>query len=291
MARTWTPHIRRRTPAQIVVPPGEVRLLESHHALDFRMEMGVWPFHKVCWVVIGKGSLEFETRASAVGADDFLLLPAGRPHRFVDAPARPLTLMMFCISTQLLAAPRQPDLSRLWRRGLKKCPAGQVAHAKSAFHRTELLALFRRSLREQARKDDGWTAAIRVCAENLIIEIARGHLMPREAWDRSGRQAIMGAVEYTDLHPYEHLQIETMAERCGMSPRRFTTLFKKQTGETFNRYLTRRRIEYAQTRLRETGHILYACHESGFNDLGYFYRVFKRTTGCTPGQYLEASPE
>jgi len=70
------------------------------------------------------------------------------------------------------------------------------------------------------------------------------------------------------------------------SPRRFTALFKEQTGLTLNNYLNQRRIEHACRRLDETGHILYACHESGFNDLAYFYRVFKKISKMTPGQYL-----
>ena len=77
-----------------------------------------------------------------------------------------------------------------------------------------------------------------------------------------------------------------MAERCDLSPRRFTALFKDQTGQTFSHYLNQLRVEYAQQRLQQTGHILYACYESGFNDPAYFYRVFKKHTGQTPGQYL-----
>ncbi len=38
--------------------------------------------------------------------------------------------------------------------------------------------------------------------------------------------------------------------------------------------------------LRKTGHILYSCYESGFHDVGYFYRVFKKHTGLTPGQFM-----
>jgi len=103
-------------------------------------------------------------------------------------------------------------------------------------------------------------------------------------------QTVKGAIEYIDAHPYEALQIATMAERCSLSPRRFTDLFKQLTGDTFSHYLNRQRIRYACERLDETGHILYACHESGFNDDAYFYRVFKKNTGLTPGAYLDQPP-
>jgi len=104
-------------------------------------------------------------------------------------------------------------------------------------------------------------------------------------------RTVEGAIEYIDGHPYQAMQIGDMAERCGLSPRRFTDLFKQRTGMTFSHYLNRRRIRYACERLDETGHILYACHESGFNDLAYFYRVFKKHTGLTPGEYLKSGCE
>lgn len=75
--------------------------------------------------------------------------------------------------------------------------------------------------------------------------------------------------------------------RIWVPPRRFIDIFKQVTGSTFNVYLNPRRIEFAIERLRETRHILYACYESGFSDPAYFYRVFKKQTGMTPGTFLK----
>ena len=107
-----------------------------------------------------------------------------------------------------------------------------------------------------------------------------------EAYESTSAAAVRGSIDYLDQHFYEAQRIEDMAERCYLSPRRFTALFKAQTGLTFSHYLNQLRVEYAQQRLQQTGHILYACYESGFNAPAYFYRVFKKHTGQTPGQYL-----
>ena len=112
-----------------------------------------------------------------------------------------------------------------------------------------------------------------------------GTSSPMPAPDRA--QAIEGVVDFLNGNFHEPQRIDEMAERCGMSPRRFTELFKVRTGQTFSYYLNALRINFAKERLQQTGHILYACHESGFNDLAYFYRVFKKHTGRTPGDYLD----
>lgn len=279
--------LRRQAPARIDLPEGKVRVLESHHAADFEMKIGAWPFHKVCWVAVGSGKLEHDSGTQIIRQDDFLLLPADWPHRFVDDPGQPLTLVILCLSPGYLLQTPQAQAQALWQMALKRHPAGHPACARSAFHRTSLLERFRLALREQRDRQPGWETALESVADRLLIRFVRGYCEARDHHVASSLQTVQGAIEYMDAHPYEALQIQAMAERCDLSPRRFTDLFKQLTGETFSHYLNRQRIRYACERLDETGHILYACHESGFNDVAYFYRVFKKYTRQTPGEYLD----
>lgn len=281
--------LRRRRPASVDLPEGKVRVLESHHAVDFEMELGDWPFHKICWVAVGTGHLEHGTGATRIQPDDFLLLPAGWAHRFVDHPGDPLTLVILCLSPNLLEQEAGLEIQEFWETALDRHPPTQPACARSAFHRGSLVELFRLALREQGDRKTGWETILRDVASRVLIRTIRGHCEARERHAPSSTQTVRGAIEYIDAHPYEALQIGDMAERCGLSPRRFTDIFKQQSGETFSHYLNRQRIRYACERLDETGHILYACHESGFNDVAYFYRVFKKYIGRTPGEYLEGA--
>ncbi len=94
----------RQTPASIDVPLGEARVLESHHAAGFEMELDHWAFHKICWVAVGQGQLEFPGSSTATPRNDFLVLPADWPHRFIDDPNEPLTLVIICVDQALTAA-------------------------------------------------------------------------------------------------------------------------------------------------------------------------------------------
>jgi AraC-like DNA-binding protein len=268
------------------VPEGQVRILESHHAVDFEMEIGAWGFHKICWVAMGRGVLETSSNLLRLKRNDFLLLPAHWTHRFVDDSKEPLTLVIVCISEKFIKAGADAQLNKLWEIALKQYPLGQPRTAKTAFHMNSLIESFRQGLREQEKQVLGWETALSLVGHHVLLNFARGYSEASELHKHSSLQTVRGAISYIDSHVHENLQIGDMAARCHLSPRRFTDLFKQETGQTFSHYLNRSRIEYACSRLNETGHIVYACHESGFNDLAYFYRVFKKAKGITPGQYL-----
>ncbi|MEX0330999.1 MAG: helix-turn-helix domain-containing protein [Puniceicoccaceae bacterium] len=278
---------RRKAPARIEVPEGQVRVLESHHDVDFQMPVSTWSFHKICWVAVGKGELESEEGRYSLRADDILLLPADWPHRFVDDPREPLTLVILCISGKFMEATDGGGKPSLWESIRESTAPGKPLRARTAFHRSNLIEMFRLALQEQGRQRRGWETILETIASRVLVSFARGHLEEGEVDGNSSLRSVEGAIEYIDTHVHERLTIEEMASRSNLSPRRFTTLFKQLTGETFSNYLNQKRIEYACQRLDETGHILYACHGSGFNDVAYFYRVFKKFTGMTPGEYLK----
>lgn len=63
-------------------------------------------------------------------------------------------------------------------------------------------------------------------------------------------------------------------------------LFKKETGQTVCDYVNKKRVEIAKRMLLDTNEKIIAISEkTGFNNVTYFNRVFKKLTGKTPMQY------
>jgi len=278
---------RFRKPAEVEVPDGEVRIIESYHADDFEMPMGTWTFHKLAWVAMGRGELRGLSVTQTIQRGDFLIIPAGMAHRFVDHPGDPLTLVIFCVSPSWLAEAGREELQKLWDQRLMPRAKTQPQCGKTAFHEHRLVELFRQAVRERSRQEVGWQAALTATAIQVILAFARGAIEARETHNPSSHATVAGVVEHVETYPYKSFRIAELAEECALSTRRFGDVFKQITGYSFVHYLNRCRIESAKRKLQETGHILYACHESGFNDLAYFYRVFKRETGQTPGQFIQ----
>lgn len=84
----------------------------------------------------------------------------------------------------------------------------------------------------------------------------------------------------------EELSLNTIAEHVNFSPNHLSTIFSKQTGQTFIKYLTDFRMMKAKELLRCTGKRSSEISlEVGYKDPHYFSYLFKKTQGVTPTQY------
>lgn len=82
------------------------------------------------------------------------------------------------------------------------------------------------------------------------------------------------------------LSLAAVADMLGMNPNYVSTLIKDETGMTFTRMVNRKRIDEAEERLLHTSmQISVVAEATGFQSAVSFNRVFKQTTGMTPGEF------
>ena len=88
------------------------------------------------------------------------------------------------------------------------------------------------------------------------------------------------------------LRMEDLANKFGLSPSYFSTVFRQSVGETFRTYLGRLRLNAAKELLKTTDlQCAEIAHRCGFNDPHYFSTVFKNKTGQTPLQFRTQSQD
>ena len=104
----------------------------------------------------------------------------------------------------------------------------------------------------------------------------------------SNNNQIIAAIDYIKNNFKENITLDKIASICNLSPCYFSKLFKKEMGINFNTYLNNKKIEYAKEVLKTTDTpILNIALDLGFEDCGYFIKVFKKSEGLTPKRYRE----
>ncbi|MDR2303882.1 MAG: helix-turn-helix domain-containing protein [Treponema sp.] len=100
--------------------------------------------------------------------------------------------------------------------------------------------------------------------------------------------ALKRAEQYIWENYTRKISLREIAGVSGLSAPYFSTIFKEEMGENLSSYLNRLRVEKAGKLLLETD--LPLCDIScncGFEDRGWFSKIFKSYTGSSPGKYRQ----
>ena len=144
-----------------------------------------------------------------------------------------------------------------------------------------LLGTGAQSLRRMAEADT--MEALSACLRDVLERTIRVMEKHRESFDSI---VIANAVAMMRQRLDENLTRDGVAEAMRLSPAHFSRLFKQHTRQTFSQLHTRLRLDHASELLVRTGLPLAdVARRSGFQDVGYFGKAFRRHVGQTPGAY------
>jgi len=87
-------------------------------------------------------------------------------------------------------------------------------------------------------------------------------------------------------HACDHLGLDFLSDRTGLSRRVLQRRFKAATGRTLQEEVLTTQLERIKQMLTETDLKLDGiAHRSGFHYIGYMCTFFKKRIGMTPGEY------
>ena len=148
----------------------------------------------------------------------------------------------------------------------------------SADHSEEILEAFHRRCAQCSTIPELLECLRSLQREQLLL--AEQRLRDRDT------QPIRNAKLYIRKNFAQPVTLEEVSAAIGFSVNYFSTLFKKETGEGFAKYLTRVRMDEARSLLRDTNQpVSEICKSVGYGDLKHFTHTFKAETGLTPGEY------
>lgn len=151
----------------------------------------------------------------------------------------------------------------------------------------EIGDLFSKMYSEYKQMKKGYTDIIRAYLIELIVKIFRylEHFPSKGSLHRN-KELIYKAIEYMKANYRTDITLSDLAMKSFISKNYFSRIFKEVTGTNVSDYIHFLRTDQACILLKTTDmKIADIASQVGFSDIKFFYEVFKRITGKTPGQY------
>ncbi|MDE1170196.1 MAG: helix-turn-helix transcriptional regulator [Verrucomicrobium sp.] len=225
----------------------------------------------------GRGRFSLPDESLILGAGEMAILP-GHAACAAQGPDEP---------------PREILTVSLYPRaiGLSLHGAGDPSHLQLASPGAELLGLYLGQILEMGRRSD-WQAKLGAKGLLLAYLSALDAALPRRGAPKSGRPAaekarvaaIRRLIQEELANPA--LGAAFLAGKLRCSADYLSHLFRQETGRRLAAYITAERVEAARELLRRTAlTVAEIAFAVGFENPGYFARVFKASAGAAPGEY------
>ncbi|MEG0485548.1 MAG: response regulator [Oscillospiraceae bacterium] len=97
------------------------------------------------------------------------------------------------------------------------------------------------------------------------------------------------ALAYIDTHFSENITLKDIADAVHAHPSYLSRCFKQRTGQNIVETITQKRMELAKTIMKQGIYKVYEISDKvGINDATYFSHVFRKYTGMSPKDYIDA---
>ena len=126
--------------------------------------------------------------------------------------------------------------------------------------------------------------------QNVIREYLEEILATtREEKNRKQDKLVLLVTDYLRTHFHENLSLNSVADEFHMSSFHLSKMFRKSMKKNFIEYLTELRVKQAKTLLMDgTRTITEVAFMVGYQDSGYFSKVFRKATGLSPREFSES---
>lgn len=162
---------------------------------------------------------------------------------------------------------------------------------------TEVESILNEALKEYNEKNDGYSLLIKSLVLKLLVIVGREFTRELQGTESVNiyirhKEAIFNSIRYINENYNKALSIEEVAKVSILSQSYFSYLFKSVTSKTFIEYLNGVRLAKAMELLKNTDmRVLDICYETGFNNINYFNKLFRKWAGVNPLAFRNKSKQ
>lgn len=260
-------------------------------------------FYEMVYIRSGHGDHWIGGQVFPIHAGDLYVINPGERHRYKPARSEPLRIVNLLWLPSLVDAllKEEDRKSTFALRYLEP-----LSRKRSRFeHRLNLSgsAAFRvetlldEMLREQTSMEKtalpgsafllrNLFCALLILLSRALIEKEQRDSEPTAIRHSPQREMVETAISYLETHFAEPIRISHVAAHVALSESRMSHLFKEHTGLGIIAWLHQHRIaRCCSLLLKSDAEIGQIAQQVGYSDIRFFYRIFRRHTGCNPTQY------
>jgi len=223
----------------------------------------------------GKGWLDIDGETVAVGAGEVLIIPPNKAHSYHADEKDPWSIHWAHFSGTSAAS------------YASMLPAHEYVLTVTESDSRDIAKMFR----ECYRLMSGGLTEKTLLLVSHIMRHALGVLFFQSGRSQSGGARVIvhdltKSIEFMRANVARPLTLRELSRHAGLSPARFSSLFRDQTGSSPVEHHIRLRMQAACHYLDTTAlSVKEVAAELGYDDPYYFSRIFQKTLGCSPLAY------
>jgi AraC-like DNA-binding protein len=99
------------------------------------------------------------------------------------------------------------------------------------------------------------------------------------------QQRLQKVYHFIEANYQNEVEVNDAAKLCNLTTAAFCRYFKKSTHYTFTEFLNQFRVNQSKKLLLQGRNVTEACYESGFSNISYFNKLFKKIAGENPSVF------
>ena len=248
---------------------------------DFGMsEAHFHNFYEVYFLVSGKCRFSVENHIYDINPNDMLIIPPGQIHMANDYFGMSNRIIIH-FPRSYIDAPFSDHLN-VFRQNNYYVPRNP-----------EYIARLLDRINSERKKNDPFSPFMMRSHLMLLL----GYIVRNESLLDTSMSSSLPTIKLTeDLMQFvinncrKDISLQDLADKFGYNANYLSTLFKKNWGVTFKKFLTLQRVKNAEHMLTTTdSSIIEIANTCGFNDSNYFSTIFRRIHGMSPREYRKNS--
>lgn len=256
-------------------------------------------FVELVYVASGEAEHWFEGQSYPVHAGDVFIINPGEVHSYRIPQGQRIEIINCLFMPELISEAMLRELGV--SRSMDYFYVYPFLDARERFHHRlnlsgtkaeDICALLKAMIVEWERHRGGYTTIVRLQLLQLLIMLSRFYSEGLGLEDRPAEKESTVLVRringFLERHFDQKLAVPDLCTFFNISNRQLNRVFKQETGMTVTERIHHIRIERAKQYLLEGQEkVIEIAQRVGYDDPSFFTMLFRRKTGCSPGQYRE----